>query len=289
MRLYTGRPIVVLCELRMNDARVFKLVMLVLCASAVRTPLVAQEPAVFRPDDAGYRQTLQPFLRKYCIDCHGPDDQQGEFRVDQELPNDFLDLSAKGKWGEVVNVLNSHEMPPEDETQPAEREVSRVVDWITEQMARAELFRRDTVIVLRRLNRAEYRNTIRDLVGIDYDTSRFPQDSPAGGFDNNGGALTLSPLHLELYYDAAREILDRALVEGPRPSTIKWRFEPETGDNDGNRVAYDGQRLIVNGGKNPVENGFKVMHHYNWDRTLNARTFRLPHMVTRAALDRTTR
>ena len=236
-----------------------------------------QGTSQFEPDASGYSRTMQPFLKKYCIGCHGPDDSQGEFRVDQELPNDFLNLAAKGKWGEVVNVLNSHEMPPEDETQPTGREVSRVVDWITAQMARAELFRRDTVIVLRRLNRAEYRNTIRDLVGIDYDTSRFPQDSPAGGFDNNGGALTLSPLHLELYYDAAREILDRALVEGPRPSTIKWRFEPESGDNDSNRVEYDGQRLIVNGGNNPVENGFKVMHHDNWDRHLNARTFRLPH------------
>jgi mono/diheme cytochrome c family protein len=261
----------------MNDVRIFKLVLSALLVSAVSAPLVAQEPTAFEPDDAGYTRTLQPFLRKYCVDCHGPDDPQGEFRVDRELPNDFLNLAAKGKWGEVVNVLNSHEMPPEDETQPTEREVSRVVDWITAQMARAELFRRDSVIVLRRLNRAEFRNTIRDLVGIDYDTSGFPQDSPAGGFDNNGGALTLSPLHLELYYDAAREILDRALVEGPRPSTIKWRFEPESGDNDSNRVEYDGQRLIVNGGKNSVENSFKVMHHDNWDRHLNARTFKLPH------------
>lgn len=261
----------------MNDIRITQLVLSAVLAGAASAPLLAQEATAFEPDDAGYARTLQPFLRKYCIDCHGPDDPEGEFRVDQDLPNDFLDLATKGKWGEVVNVLNSHEMPPEDEQQPTEREVSRVVDWVTEQMVRAELFRRDTIIVLRRLNRAEYRNTIRDLVGIDFDASRFPQDSPAGGFDNNGGALTLSPLHLELYYDAAREILDRALVEGPQPSTIKWRFEPETGDNDSNRIEYDGQRLIVNGGQNTVENGFKVMHHDNWDRHLNARTFKLPH------------
>lgn len=246
-------------------------------AISAALPATAQDAARFEPDHDGFSRTARPFLQKYCIDCHGPDDQQGDFRVDEHLPNDFLDLTAKGKWGEVVNVLNSHEMPPEGETQPPERVVSNMVDWITEQMARAELFRRDTVIVLRRLNKAEYRNTIRDLIGIDYDPVRFPQDPPAGGFDNNGGALTVSPLHMELYYDAAREILDRALVEGPQPSSIKWRFEPESGNSDSNRVTYEGQRVIVNGGNNPAQNGFRVVHHASWDKTVTARDFKLPH------------
>ncbi|MDA1014412.1 MAG: DUF1592 domain-containing protein [Planctomycetota bacterium] len=228
-------------------------------------------------DEAGFEQVLKPFLKSHCIGCHGPAAQEGEFRVDVQLVNDFLDPVAKGKWGEVVNVLNSHEMPPEDETQPQPDEVAKVVDWIARQMARAELHRRDSAIVLRRINRAEYRNTIRDLIGIDFDTAGFPQDPPAGGFDNNGGALTTSPLHLELYYNAARKILDRALVEGPRPSTIKWRFQPESGDSDSNRVNYDGQRLIVNGGNNPSKDGFKILHHERWDKKLNARTFKLPH------------
>lgn len=231
----------------------------------------------FVPDDAGYRRTAEPFFKKYCIACHGPDLQEGEFRVDQNLPNDFLNLTTKGHWGEVVNVLNSHEMPPEDEKQPSSREVSDVVDWITQQMVRAELVRRDTTIVLRRLNRAEYRNTIRDLAGIDFDVSGFPQDPPSGGFDNNGRALTISPLHLELYYKAAREVFDQALVEGPQPPAIKWRFEIEVGDGDSSRVAYDGQRLIVHGAKNPVENGFKVIHHNSWDKAPSMRDFALKH------------
>lgn len=255
-----------------------RIILLALTLNAGLPEAFARNAARFEPDAAGYSRIARPFLTKYCIDCHGPDSQEGEFRVDEHLPNDFLDLAAKGKWGEVVNVLNSHEMPPEDETQPPERVVSNLVDWITNQMVRAELFRRDTVIVLRRLNRAEYRNTIRDLIGIDYDPVRFPQDPAAAGFDNNGGALTVSPLHMELYYDAAREILDRALVEGPQPSSIKWRFEPESGNSDSNRVTYEGQRVIVNGGNNPAQNGFRVVHHENWDKTVNARDFKLPHV-----------
>lgn len=231
----------------------------------------------FAPDNLGFQRIVEPFFTQHCVRCHGPKDAEGEFRVDSQVSADFMDVVIKGRWGEVINVLNSHEMPPEDEPQPSQESVATVVDWITQQMARAELHRRDSAIVLRRMNRSEYRNTIRDLVGVNFDPSRFPQDPPTGGFDNNGGALTLSPLHLELYYQAAREIFDLALVEGPQPPSLRWRFEPESGDSDSNRVTYDGQRLIVNGGKNRAENGFRVMHHESWDRKLNARDFTLPY------------
>ncbi|MFT5325178.1 MAG: mono/diheme cytochrome c family protein [Planctomycetaceae bacterium] len=231
----------------------------------------------FAPDDAGFQRIIEPFFKQHCVRCHGPGEAEGEFRVDTQVNADLVDVVVKARWGEVINVLNSHEMPPEGEPQPNQKAVAVVVDWITQQMARAELHRRDSAIILRRMNRAEYRNTIRDLIGVDFDPSRFPQDPPTGGFDNNGGALTLSPLHLELYYQSAREIFDLALVEGPQPSSIRWRFEPESGDSDSNRVTYDGQRLIVNGGKDRAENGFKVMHHENWDRRLNARDFALPY------------
>jgi mono/diheme cytochrome c family protein len=269
LRINRGLSIAVLLTLALSGSAA-------MAQTAGSSNPTGSEPAL-APDDSGYRQIAQPFFKKFCIGCHGPDLQEGEFRVDENLPNDFLNLTTKGHWGEVVNVLNSHEMPPEDENQPTSREVSKVVDWITEQMVRAELVRRDTTIVLRRLNRAEYRNTIRDLVGIEFDTAGFPQDPSSGGFDNNGRALTISPLHLELYYKAARQILDEAFVEGPQPPAIKWRFEIEVGDGDSSRVEYDGQRLIVHGAKNPVENGFKVIHHSSWDKNPSMRDFALKH------------
>jgi len=230
-----------------------------------------------KPDDAGYREIITPFMTTHCLRCHGPKKQEGEFRVDEHLSNDFNNLAAKQHWGEVVNVLNSHEMPPEEEPQPGVDDVAKVVDWITLQTANAEAQRRDSAIVLRRLNRAEYHNTIRDLFGVDFDTSVFPQDPPAGGFDNIGGALTLSPLHLELYIAAARDILDHALVEGEPPPSLKWRFQPESGDSDSNRVEYDKQRLIVNGGNNKVEQDFIMLHHEQWDMKFNVRDFALPY------------
>ncbi len=239
-------------------------------------PLSAADGPRFVPDDVGFKKLVAPFLEKHCTRCHGAKKQEGSLRVDQHLTTAFTDSSTQEKWGEVLNVLNSHEMPPEGEPQPEAKAVAAVSDWITQQRSRAELIRRDGHVVLRRLNREEYRNTIRDLIGVDFDISGFPQDPPAGGFDNNGQALTMSPLQTELYLEAARKILDRALFEGDRPATVRWRFQPESGDSDSNRVRYDGQNLIVNGGKNKVDGDFKVMHHDSWDRHLNAREFRVP-------------
>ncbi len=249
--------------------------------SSVKCHAVEQAPpsteAAFQSDEAGFQKQLGGFLADHCVRCHGAEKAEGEFRVDRDLSAHFDQLATKSKWGEVVNVLNSHEMPPEDEPQPAPESVATFVDWVTEQMVKAELLHREATVVMRRLNRDEYHNTILDLTGVDFDTSHFPQDPPAGGFDNNGRALSMSPLLLELYYDAAATILDRAFVTGDAPPSIRWRFEPESGDSDSNRVTYDDQRLIVNGGKNRVETDAIVMHHESWDRTFNVRDFRLKH------------
>lgn len=231
----------------------------------------------FIPDNATFEKTVTPFLNQHCLRCHGEKTQEADFRVDTQLTPDLSDRPNRQRWSEVVNAINSHTMPPESEPQPGVESTAAVVEFITNQTLLAETISRSTSVVLRRLNRNEYRNTIRDLIGVDFDTSGFPQDPPAGGFDNNGSALTMSPLQLELYYDAARQILDRAIVTSEQPPAIKWRFEPESGDSDSNRVVYDGQRVIVNGGNNPAQEGFRVVHHENWDKHINARDFRLKH------------
>jgi len=143
-------------------------------------------------------------------------------------------------------------------------------------MKRAELIRRNQNIVIRRLNRDEYRLTIRELTGIDFDISGFPLDPLAEGFDNNGSALSMSPMQMELYVDAARKILDRAIVSGDQPKSIRYRFQPEVGNGDDSRVRYGEYNAIVHGGQNPVEGDFKVLHHVSWDRVCNARDFALP-------------
>ncbi len=233
-------------------------------------------PAPAKTPDDRFTELVVPFLTQHCGKCHQGQNAEASFDAMALRPN-FADLTTKARWAEVINVLNSHSMPPESEPPPPAATVAAVVDWLTQQIASVELASRDSAIVLRRLNRLEYRHTLRDLLGVDVDISSFPQDPPAGGFDNNGRALTLSPMLLELYYQTAERALDRAIVTSPQPPPIRWRFEPETGDGDHNRVTYDGQRVIVNGGNNRVQDGFKILHHESWDRHINIRDFALPH------------
>ncbi|XZE45116.1 DUF1592 domain-containing protein [Pirellulaceae bacterium SH467] len=226
-------------------------------------------------EDGEVPNQVRSLLSTYCIECHRDGAEESEFRLDASLTGDFSSLGIRERWGEVVNVLNSHEMPPENKPQPPVALVSGVVDWITARLVDAEKKLRENRVVMRRLNRIEYRNSVRDLTGVEPDISGFPQDPLAGGFDNVGAALTFSPMQLELYLDTAKQVMQKAIVEGQPPASIRWRFEIDAGDSDAHRVQVDGQRPIVNGGRNPVVDGFKVLHHESWDKKLNVRDFAL--------------
>lgn len=219
------------------------------------------------------RSTIEPFFQSYCLECHSPEIGEGDFRIDKSLLTSFHESQSRGKWREIINVLNSHEMPPKESRQPLATEVATVVDWATNEIISEERKLRENSVVLRRLNRIEYQNTIRDLTGVEYDASHFPLDPSASGFDNVGSALSLSPMQLELYLDAAQQIVDQALDMQEKPEPIRWRFEIDSGDSDANRVRIGGNNAIVNGGNNPVVDGFKKVHHDSWDKKLNVRDF----------------
>ncbi len=239
--------------------------------------LFAAEPPAHKPDADGFSKITQPFIQQNCINCHGPKRQKGELRLDT-LPNDFSDPSTAKKWAEVLNTVNSHEMPPEDEEQPSPESAGIFTDWVMAELGRAEMAKRATGTVMRRMNRVEYNNTIRDLTGLDFDAAEnFPQDPPAGGFDNIGQALTISPLHMELYYASARKVMDRAIVEGEQPKQILWHFEPEEhkDGSDGARIKRDGKDITLGKGVNKAENGFTVMRMAGWDRVVVARNLAL--------------
>jgi mono/diheme cytochrome c family protein len=249
----------------------------VVLITVLKAAAVAAEPGSL-PDAAEFGQLVQPFLKDHCVKCHGPDKQKGKLRLDT-LAADFSDPLVAEKWKEVVNSVNGHEMPPEEEPAPDPVAAGRFAAWLEAGLAHAELTNRSTRVVLRRMNRAEYDNTIRDLVGVDFRPSeKFPEDPPAGGFDNIGQALTMSPLQVELYYAAARQILDRALVDGPRPAVIQWRFEPEENSlgADRLRVKRDGQNILLNDGNNTTENGFTVIQRNSWDKDVGFRDFSVP-------------
>ena len=175
---------------------------------------------------------LRPFLKSYCVQCHGPDKQKGDRRFDQ-LTGDFAKLEEAETFQEILDQLNLGEMPPKGKPQPKADELKRVVAHLTQSLARARESAKENSgkVVLRRLNREEYRNTIRDLFGlkmVDFDpTITFPPDDAVEGFDNVGEGLVTSDHLLRNYLEAARKVADKVVRPGPKPEIIRYNKADE--------------------------------------------------------------
>ena len=184
-------------------------------------------------------QVVRPFLQSYCIGCHGSKLQKGDRRFDG-LTGNIQNAAQAEQLQEILDQLNLANMPPEDEPQPSAAEVGRVVARLTAALAGARQTARtnESKVVLRRLNRAEYRNTVRDLFQlkmVDFDpTITFPADDPTDGFDNVGEGLLTSDYLLQNYLEAARKVADKVVRPGPRPAKIHYRLGkgPGSGSKD---------------------------------------------------------
>jgi len=173
-----------------------------------------------------YAEQVRPFLTKYCVECHQGQKPKGKFGVDK-LAISFAERSTRDHWQAVGAQLRSGEMPPaKKQPRPETKESRLVLDWIDRSIAAAENAQRAAQgrVVLRRLNRNEYQNTIRDLLGVDIDLrDMLPADSSANGFDNVGEALHVSSFLMEKYLEAADTALNVAISNRPQPppSTTK--------------------------------------------------------------------
>jgi hypothetical protein len=186
--------------------------------------------------DAAVPAPVSGFMQTYCIDCHGPKKQKGDFRVD-ELKVSTTSADAEN-WQLVLDNLHLGEMPPEKAKQPKPAEVEPVTAWIQSEISRAASVLKGTggEVVLRRLNRAEYKNTIADLFDVHGDfTAGFPDDTLDHDFDNNGAALMLSAAQVQEYMKAAEFVLARAIAPAKRPETVSKTLTL----HDGNRRAIE--------------------------------------------------
>ena len=186
--------------------------------------LLAMLPqALARAESVG--SSVRAFVNTYCVKCHGPDEQEADFRVDRLRVSKTVGDAEY--WQLVLDNLHLGEMPPEDEKQPTEKEREAITSWIEAELRRARrvLSGESGEVVLRRLNRTEYEYTIEDLFGIrgDY-ADGFPADATAESFDNNGAALMLSSEQITQYLQAADHILNRSIQTGSRPKTRRSVF-----------------------------------------------------------------
>jgi hypothetical protein len=177
------------------------------------------------PEESPFQAQVAPVLKRFCVDCHAGKKPKGDLALDSLAPD--FDRNAT-RWTAVLERLADHSMPPRGKPQPSVAQARVVKEWIAAGL-RAQQARRAATqgrALLRRLNRVEYNNTVRDLLGVDVNLADLlPEDGKAHGFDNVDVALDLSSALLERYLEAAEAALDAALAHGPRPATFKKKFE----------------------------------------------------------------
>jgi hypothetical protein len=163
-----------------------------------------------------FKKDIQPLLQEYCYTCHGDGESEGGVKLDAF--KDEAALKDHKLWLRVLKNTRSRIMPPADEDTLAPEQIDKLAAFIKRDVFELDPANPDPGrVTVRRLNRVEYRNTIRDLLGVDYDTQKeFPADDTGHGFDNNGDVLTISPMLLEKYLDAAQ-----AIVSGTVPTRIR--------------------------------------------------------------------
>jgi hypothetical protein len=167
-----------------------------------------------KPTDA-FAKDVVPILTKYCLKCHGGPRPKGDLGLDK-FKTELAALKKPKIWEKVAHNLRSGDMPPEGKPRPTAKEMDTITAWVAKGLAAADCTKNKDPgrVTIRRLNRVEYKNTIRDLAGIDFrPADDFPADDVGYGFDNIGDVLTLSPLLLERYLDAAEKITEKAFKD----------------------------------------------------------------------------
>ena len=167
------------------------------------------------------------FFTQHCEKCHSGEKAKGNFAV-ASLTDDFAVQQSREQWLTVLEQLKEGTMPPRDEPRPPADDVQSLMNWISKKAGDAEIARRETEgrVVMRRLNRAEYANTVRDLLGVEVDLADLlPLDTSTNGFDNNAELLHTSSFLMRNYLDAADRVLDEAIANEPEPWILKKRFD----------------------------------------------------------------
>ncbi|HYE31887.1 MAG TPA: DUF1592 domain-containing protein [Methylomirabilota bacterium] len=175
-----------------------------------------------------FDKEIKPILQTFCYDCHAGTKKKGGVKLDG-----YADVAALLKdhetWESVLRAVRSGEMPPDDEKQPTADERDKLLNWLEGELFKVDCENPDPGrVTIRRLNRTEYNNTIRDLVGVNFrPADDFPADDTGYGFDNIGDVLSMPPVLIEKYMRAAEKVLDEAIWTEPRHSGTTNRIEAE--------------------------------------------------------------
>ncbi|MEY4168118.1 MAG: hypothetical protein RIR52_1942, partial [Acidobacteriota bacterium] len=198
----------------MNGKRVLRLTQLgVLTLLSVGAALVwPSVPAGMQQRQAAvadpFRDELMPFLSENCYGCHNEKKAAGGLNLEQYREASAI-LAQRETWESVLARVEAGEMPPKGVPRPDEAALKRVTAWLTTEFRKADerMAPNPGRVTARRLNRSEYNNTVRDLLGVDLQPAAdFPQDDTGYGFDTIGDVLSLPPVLMEKYLTAAERV-----------------------------------------------------------------------------------
>jgi hypothetical protein len=203
------------------------------------------------PPAATFETVVAPVLEKTCSRCHNAQKPTSGFNA-AAYTNPATLASDRDGWEIIAGRVEAGEMPPPGEEGPTDAEAAAFVDYLQRQF---EIADRNTTIdpgrvTAHRLNRVEYTNTIRDLLGVDFAPEEFPADDSGYGFDNNGDVLTVSPTLMQQYLTAAERIAARAVGDATFPSPAVFTSRSRVRRNGDSAIElkpileYDAEYLI---------------------------------------------
>ena len=183
------------------------------------TPQSLSAPNPSRVDTAGFGTKVKPILASTCAACHNATVSSGDLDLTPYLDPATLSSGCR-VWEEIAHKVEAGEMPPKGMPRPPQAELAAMAAFLRGEFGKADAAMQPDPgrVVARRMNRNEYRNTIRDLLAVDFRAeNNFPTDDSGYGFDNIGEILTVSPVLMEKYLEAAEAISSRAMGADPLP------------------------------------------------------------------------
>ena len=193
--------------------------------------LAGQNPgAVDQATASGFASNVTPFTSKYCVSCHGAEKPEAGLSLTKYVDEKGL-LKDRRIWERAFEMIKAGEMPPRENPQPSADEKSKILDYLHEKLHKIDCSKVSDPgrVTIRRLNRAEYNNTIRDLMQVSFrPADDFPSDDVGYGFDNIGDVLSLPPLLMEKYLNAAEKIASDAILSVDIENPSVHEFDRES-------------------------------------------------------------
>jgi hypothetical protein len=217
-------------------------------ASVAATPAPAAAGSSARPS-FDFKNSIRPLFQKYCVDCHSG--SAPEAGLDIKVMLDGGIPAHRKTWEKAFALVRLENMPPADADQPTAAERELLTRWMDDALFYVDCKKPIDPgrVTVRRLNRSEYNNAIRDLMGIDFEPAKdFPLDDVGYGFDNIGDVLTVPPLLIEKYLDAAEQVVQRAIAT-PESLVVEKTIRGTEFINDKARDVGDGVRILVSNGE----------------------------------------